>query len=162
MLPSGPGRSLPFVRLAWPFPLVHGRSTARFVLVVCAVVAVLRTTYLVGPLYADEAGYLMVARSLHRGGPNLYGHYFVDRPPGLVLLYRLAASTGWAPSIRVLATALTLLLVGSAAWAAHEVLGARGARWAAMVAAAFAVTPVLMAQEADGEILAAPLVMLAI
>ena len=111
---------------------------------------------------ADEAGYLVVARTLHQGGPNLYGHYFVDRPPGLLLLYRLAALTDWAPSIRVLATVLALLLVVAAAWAAHEVVGARGARWAAMVAASSVVTPVMMAQEADGEILAAPLVMLAL
>ena len=162
MLPSGGRRSLLIVTLAWPFPFARGRSTRRFVLVVCAVVVVLRTTYLVGPLHADEAGYLVVARTLHAGGPNLYGHYFVDRPPGLLLLYRLAALTGWAPSIRVLATALALVLVVAAAWAAYEVVGARGARWAAMVAASFAVTPVLMAQEADGEILAAPLVMLAL
>src|SRR6478672_7042713 len=160
MLPSGRRRSLMTVTLASPVP--RGRTTRRFVLVVCAVVVVLRTTYLVGPLDADEAGYLVVARTLHQGGPNLYGHYFVDRPPGLLLLYRLAALTGWAQSIRVLATALALLLVVAAAWAAHEVVGARGARWAAMVAGSFVVTPVLMAQEADGEILAAPLVMLAL
>ena len=147
--------------IAWPFPRTRGLSTHRFVLLVCAVVAVLRTTYLVGPVHVDEAGYLMVARTLHAGGPNLYGHYFVDRPPGLVLLYRLATLTGWAPSIRVIATGLALLLVVSAAWAAFEVVGERGARWAAMVAAAFAVTPLLTAEEADGEILAAPLVMLA-
>lgn len=162
MLPSGRRRSLRTVTLAWHYPLAHVRSTRRFVLVVCAAVAVLRTTYLRRPLYADEAGYLVVARTLHQGGPNLYGHYFVDRPPGLLLLYRLAALSGWALGIRVLATALALLLVVAAAWAAHEVVGARGARWAAMVAASFAVTPVLMAPEADGEILAAPLVMLAL
>jgi hypothetical protein len=150
------------VTLAWPVPLLRGFSTRRFVLAVCAVVVVLRTTYLAGPLDSDEAGYLVVARSLRAGGPNLYGHYFVDRPPGLLLLYRLAASTGWAPSIRVVATALALLLVASATWAAHEVVGERGARWAAMVAGAFAVSPLLMAQEADGEILAAPLVMLSV
>ena len=55
-----------------------------------------------------------------------------------------------------------MLLVVAAAWAAHQVVGERGARWAALVAAAFVVTPVLMAQEADGEIFAAPLVMLSV
>ena len=53
-----------------------------------------------------------------------------------------------------------MLLVVSAAAAAHQVVGPRGVRWAALVAAAFVVTPVVMAQEADGELFAAPLVML--
>ena len=146
--------------LVWPLSVTRGLSTRHFVLALCAVVVLLRTAFLVGPLYSDEAGYTVVARSLSAGGPNLYGHYFVDRPPGLLLLYRLATLTGWAPSIRVLATGLAVLLVVSAAWAAHEAVGERGARWAALVAAALVVTPVLSAQEADGEILAAPLVML--
>jgi Glycosyltransferase family 87 len=162
MMSSGDPRSLERVTLAWPLPFARGLSTRRFVLAVCAVVVVLRTVYLVGPFYSDEAGYTVVARSLRAGGPNLYGHYFVDRPPGLLLLYRLATLTGWAPSIRVLATGLALLLVGSAAWAAYEAVGERGVRWAAVVAAALVVTPVLSAQEADGEILAAPLVMLSL
>ncbi len=148
--------------LAWSLPHARGRSTRRFVLAVCAVVVMLRTAYLVGPLHADEAGYLVVARALRAGGPNLYGHYFVDRPPGLLLLFRLAALTGWAPSIRVLSTGLAVVMVVAAAWAAYEAVGERGARWAALVAAAFVVTPLLTAQEADSEILAAPLVMLAL
>jgi 4-amino-4-deoxy-L-arabinose transferase-like glycosyltransferase len=125
-------------------------------------VVLLRTTYLAGPLFSDEAGYLVVARDWHRGGPNLYGHYFVDRPPLLLALYRLASLVPWAPTIRLLAMAFALLLVASATWAAHQVVGERGARWAALVAAAFVVTPVLAAQEADGEIFAATLVMVSV
>lgn len=124
-------------------------------------VVLLRLAYLVGPFYSDEAGYVLVARDWHSGGPNLYGHYFVDRPPLLLALYRVAVLTGWAPSIRVIASAFAVLLVVAAASAAHQAVGDRGARWAALVAAAFTVTPVVMAQEADGEIFAAPLAMLA-
>jgi len=134
----------------------------RFVLLVVGAVLVLRVGYLTGPLASDEAGYLLVAESWRRGGPNLYGHYFVDRPPLLITLYRVAALTGWAPTVRVLATGFSVLLVVAAAWAAHQVAGDRGARWAAMVAAALVTTPMLAAQEADGEIFAAPLVMLAV
>jgi 4-amino-4-deoxy-L-arabinose transferase-like glycosyltransferase len=137
-------------------------STRRFVIWVAIAVLLLRLTYLGGPLDDDEAGYLVVARGWSPGGPNLYGHYFVDRPPLLVALYRVAAVVGWDPFVRVLATLFALLLVVSAARAAYELAGPRGARWAALVAGAFAVTPVLTAQEADGEIFAAPLVMLAI
>ncbi|QWZ06427.1 hypothetical protein KRR39_12555 [Nocardioides panacis] len=143
---------------AVPAPLAWTTSR-RFVLGVAALVVVLRLGYLVGPLFSDEAGYLLVAQDWHAGGPNLYGHYFVDRPPLLLALYRLAVVTGWPLTVRLVATLLSVLLVVSAAWAAHQVVGERGARWAALVAAAFAVTPVLMSQEADGEILAAPFVM---
>ncbi len=143
-------------------PTAPRTSSRRFVLGVVLGVLVLRAGYVVGPLFSDEAGYLLVAQDWHPGGPNLYGHYFVDRPPLLLALYRVAALSGWAPTVRLLATAFAVLFVVSAAWAAHQVVGARGARWAALVAGALAVTPVLMAQEADGEIFAAPLVMAAV
>jgi hypothetical protein len=137
-------------------------TSRRFVLGVVALVVVLRLGYLVGPLFSDEAGYLLVAQDWHAGGPNLYGHYFVDRPPLLMALYRVAVVTGWPPTVRLLATLFAVVFVASAGWAAHQVVGERGARWAALVAAAFAVTPAVVSQEADGEIFAAPLVMLAI
>ena len=137
-------------------------STRRFVLGVALGVVLLRLAYLVGPLNSDEAGYLVVARDWHAGGPNLYGHYFVDRPPVLLALFRLASLTGWVPTIRALGAAFAVLLVVIAAWAAHQVVGERGARWAALVAAALMVTPLVAAPQTDGEILAAPFVMLAL
>ena len=130
-------------------------------LVLVAVVAV-RLTYLVGPLRADEAGYLLVARSWHTHGPDLYGSYFVDRPPLLIALFRLASLVPWDPFVRVLTVPFAVLFVVAAAGAGREVAGRRGARWAAVVAGALAVTPAVGAQEADGEIFAAPLVMLAV
>jgi hypothetical protein len=60
MKPSGDPRSLERVTLAWTLPFARGLSTRRFVLAVCAVVVVLRTVYLVGPFYSDEAGYTVV------------------------------------------------------------------------------------------------------
>ncbi|MEO5709682.1 MAG: hypothetical protein ABIQ59_07660 [Nocardioidaceae bacterium] len=137
-------------------------STRRFVGGIVVAVVVLRLGYVVGPLFSDEGGFWLVAKDWHAGGPNLYGHYFVDRPPLLMALYRLAVLTGWPPTIRLLATAFAVLLVVSAAAAAHQFVGSRGVRWAALVAGAFAVTPLVMAQEADGEVFAAPLVMLSV
>ena len=133
----------------------------RFRFVVGVAVLVLRLGYVVGPLFSDEGGFWWWRQDWHAGGPNLYGHYFVDRPPLLMALYRLAVLTGWPPTIRLLATAFAVLLVVAAA-AAHQVVGPRGVRWAALVAGAFAVTPLVMAQEADGEVFAAPLVMLSV
>jgi 4-amino-4-deoxy-L-arabinose transferase-like glycosyltransferase len=148
-----------FALLAPSTPRVSSR---RFVVGVVAAVVVLRVGYVVGPLFSDEAGFWVVAQDWHAGGPNLYGHYFVDRPPLLMALYRLAVLSGWPPTIRLLATAFSVLLVVSAAAAARQVVGPRGVRWAALVAGAFTVTPLLMAQEADGEVFAAPLVMLSL
>lgn len=137
-------------------------STRALVTGLLAAVTVVRLCYLGGSLFADEAGYLLVARQWHLGGPNLYGFYFVDRPPGLMLVYRLAALLQWDHAIRLLTIPFAWLFVLSAVWAVHLLVGERGARWAAVLAAAFVVSPLLGAQEADGEIFAIPLVMLAV
>jgi 4-amino-4-deoxy-L-arabinose transferase-like glycosyltransferase len=137
-------------------------SSRRFVGLVAGAVALVRLLTLVGPLHPDEAGYLLVAQGWRSGGPNLYGHYFVDRPPLLIALYRVAVMTGWPSTIRVLASISAVLFVVAAAWAARQVVGDRGVRWAALAAGALVTTPLLMAQEADGEIFAAPLVMVAV
>ena len=137
-------------------------SSRQFVALVSGLVVLLRLPGIPGPLHTDEAGYFLVAQSWRAGGPNLYGHYFVDRPPLLIALFRVADLTGWPASIRVLACVFSVMFVVAAAWAASEVTGARGIRWAAVVAGALATTPVLLAHEADGEIFAAPLVMLSV
>jgi hypothetical protein len=143
--------------------LARGRlSGHRFVVLVIAVVVGVRLLEISGPLHPDEAGLLMVARSWHLGGPELYGHYFVDRPPLLLALFRVASLVGWQQAVRVLLVPFAALLVVSAAWAARQLVGERGARWAAVVAGALAVTPLLGAEEADAEMFAAPLVMLSV
>ena len=126
-----------------------------------AVVAV-RVGYLFASLGSDEAGYLLVARHWHLHGPDLYGRYFVDRPPLLMGIFRLASLVPWDHFIRLLAVPATLVFVGAAAGAAREVAGDRGARAAALGAAALTVTPVLGADEANGEIFAVPFVMLSV
>lgn len=137
-------------------------STRALLAGVLAAVVVARLCYLGGSLYADEAGYLLVARQWHLGGPNLYGFYFVDRPPGLLLVYRLAALLQWDHAIRLLTIPFAVLFVLSAFRAVHGLVGERGARWAAVLAGALVVSPLVGAQEADGEIFAVPLVMLAV
>src|SRR4051812_1553706 len=126
--------------------LTHS-SDRRFVLLVLVAVAVVRMTYFRGPLGADEGGYLLVAGQWHAGGPHLYGHSFVARPPLLMAFYRLAVVTGTDRLPRLIATALSCVFVLSAAWAAHQLVGRRGAKWAAVTAAAFVVTPLVLAQE---------------
>ncbi|MGZ4492248.1 MAG: hypothetical protein ACXVEU_16110 [Nocardioidaceae bacterium] len=146
------------------FLLVPSRRTVgtrRFVGLVVAAMLLARLPFMFQPLHADEAGYLLVAKSWHLGGVDLYGPYWVDRPPLLIAIFKLASLVPWDPMVRVLLVPFAVLFVVSAAWAAHQLAGPRAARWSAVVAAAFMATPLLATQEADGELFAAPLVMLA-
>ena len=88
-----------------------------------------------GWLGHDESGYLAVGQQWHAGGTSLYGGYWVDRPPLLITLFRLAAVLGGAVPLRLLgivAAVVSVLVVG---WTARRLAGPRAATWAAVVAA---------------------------
>lgn len=136
--------------------------TRRLLLWLCLGVVLVRLTFVRHPLRTDEGGYLLIARQWHSGGEFLYGDYYVDRPPLLMLIFRAAALTDWDPMIRVISIPFVLVFV-LAAWRAGEMLaGPAGARWAAVVAAALMCSPALSADQADGELFAATLVMASI
>ncbi|SFT36450.1 4-amino-4-deoxy-L-arabinose transferase [Geodermatophilus amargosae] len=137
-------------------------STRRFLVPLCLVVVLVRATYVLRPLRNDEGGYLLVARQWHTGGEFLYGDYFVDRPPLLMLLFEVASLTEWDQAIRVLAIPFVLLFV-LAGWRAGTLLaGPAGGRWAAVVAAGIMCSPALAAEQADGELFGAAFVMAAL
>lgn len=121
-----------------------------------ALVVVGRAILFPWPLYPDEAGFHMVADGMLRGGDGLYGPYWVDRPPVLIWLFALGALLGDVLWMRVLAGALLLVFV-TLVWATVRRLGGR-AGWAALVAAAFAVSPAVGAETANGEAFAIPFV----
>ena len=102
---------------------------------------------------ADEGGYAVVARYANDPGPFLYGPTFVDRPPLLILLFKLAACLG-SQGARIVATVAATLCVLAAARAAYLIAGARAARWAAAITAGFSSSPLLQAENANGEIIA--------
>jgi 4-amino-4-deoxy-L-arabinose transferase-like glycosyltransferase len=138
------------------------RTEGRFLLLLCALVVLVRGLYVLRPLRNDEGGYLLVARQWHTGGEFLYGDYFVDRPPLLLLIFRVAALTEWDQAIRVLAIPFVLAFV-LAGWRAGSVLaGPSGGRWAAVVAAGLMCSLGLAADQADGELFGASLVMVAL
>jgi hypothetical protein len=155
------GVASPAVRDLPPAPSPGGPAR-RFLVPLCLLVVVVRGTYVLRPLRNDEGGYLLVARQWHAGGEFLYGDYFVDRPPLLLLVFRIASLTGWDQAVRVLAIPFVLVFV-LAGWRAGALLaGPAGARWAAVVAAAVTCSPALAAEQADGELFGAALVMAAI
>ena len=81
-----------------------------------AVVVAMRARYIGPPFLADEGGYLAIARAWGRGA-TLYRDVFVDRPQGLVLIFRLlwTIGLGSAVGVRLLALAACLLLAGACA-----------------------------------------------
>lgn len=125
-----------------------------------AVVAVmaLRLPYLNRPPSTDESGYLLVGAQWHAGGTSLYGHYWVDRPPGLIALFQLSSALGGVPAVRVMGCVAVGLLVLGSSFAAGLIAGPRAARWSAVAAAALCTTPLLGTVAVNGEILASPFI----
>ncbi|MEP7092399.1 MAG: hypothetical protein ABI776_20025, partial [Nocardioidaceae bacterium] len=107
---------------------------------------------------ADEAGFLMVARQWQPGGTSLYGGYWVDRPPMLISIFRVAALFGGLVPLRLIGCLATALVVLGVAHVARRIAGAGAAPWAALTAAALCVTPMTGSLEVNGELLAAPFV----
>lgn len=108
----------------------------------------------------DESGYLMVAAQWHAGS-SLYGDYWVDRPPLLLMIYSLADAGGGLAPLRVLglvAVFLSVILAGRIGR-----LVAPADRVAPIVAAAtatvFIATPLFGRGAVNGELLALPLVL---
>lgn len=121
--------------------------------------AALRIPFVAAPAHPDEGGYLIAAQHWHGGGAQLYGSFFVDRPPLLMLFWRAVYADGGILTARWAACLLVAVLVICAGWAGQLIGGDRGAVWSALTAAALASSPLLGAQEVDGELLAVPLVM---
>jgi len=134
-------------------------QTRRFLLPLCVVVVLVRAVYVLQPLRNDEGGYLLIARQWRAGGEFMYGDYFVDRPPLLMVIFRVAALSDWDGAVRVLAIPFVLVFV-LAAWRAGSLLsGPAGARWSASVGAGLVCSPALAADQAEGELFGAVLVM---
>jgi hypothetical protein len=68
--------------------------------VLVALSVVLRLPFLDVPLTADEGGYGEIAR-LWAGGHRLYAHAWVDRPQGLILLFRGALRLGLTSTVEL-------------------------------------------------------------
>mgnify|MGYP001763310400 CR=1 FL=1 len=79
-------------------------TRSRSLLVACAVVATVlsRIPRLRYPLSPDEAGFLTVGGGWNSAGPYLYGEHWVDRPPLLITIFRIAEATGGMVPLRLI------------------------------------------------------------
>ena len=115
--------------------------------------AILRLRFLDVPLNVDEAGFGQVARLWSRGFA-LYGDVaWVDRPQGLVGLYRIAVGIGDEWAIRTLALVAGITLVLAVASIAWTIVGPRAAVLAAWLIALLGPAPHLEGFTANGELL---------
>jgi hypothetical protein len=125
-----------------------------------ASVVLVRLLFLTQPATPDEGGFLVVASQWHVGGTSLYGNYWVDRPPLLIGIFRLADLAGGLTALRVIGALAAAGTVGLLAGTARRAFGPRAATWTAVVAAALLVSPLLGAEVVNGELLAAPFIAL--
>ncbi|KQV72711.1 hypothetical protein ASC64_20410 [Nocardioides sp. Root122] len=124
---------------------------------------------LLWPLRPDEAGFLLVARSLHPEPDSLYGRYWVDRPPPVIWLVQATDWVGGAYTHRLVgALACALLVLASAAATRETALRAgvvdpvavrRLAGWVAVGTAALVSNAQIDPVAAKGEVLGIPLVL---
>jgi len=132
---------------------VSERHAAWWTLGGCLLIAVLlRVPWLSVPLGRDEGGLALLAQ--HWRGGSLYGDYWLDRPPLLILLFKLAV-LGGGDGVRVLGTAAALALVGAIALCARVLAGARAGMIAGLLAALLTGSSAIGAVYTPGELLAA-------
>jgi 4-amino-4-deoxy-L-arabinose transferase-like glycosyltransferase len=127
--------------------------TSLYVLAGAVVALLLRAPWSDAALGRDEGGVSVVARAWHGSGPFAYGSYFLDRPPLLPALYKLAGET--QPGIRVLGAVAAVLLVLTTTLLAVRVAGRAAAPWAAGIAAVLASSYELRSVFTPAELLAA-------
>jgi len=135
---------------------VRPAASFRTSVALCAVLAVaLRAPFRGTPLGVDEGGLAFVAEHWARRGSSLYGAQWLDRPPLLVLLVRVAVAAGGQTGVRVLGALAAVALVALAALLARAIAGARAGTGAAVVCAVLASSIALQAVYTPAELLAA-------
>ena len=136
--------------------LVESRWT---VAVAAAAAFLLRLPGLTRPVRADEAGFVLVARTWDPMADSLYGAYFVDRPPLLIALFKASDAIGGPLFIRLVGAFACAALVLAAAWVARLVADDQAARWTAVATAALSTNVLIDAVAVKGELLALPVLM---
>jgi hypothetical protein len=138
-----------------PARMDERRRTGRVLALALLGTLALRLLYLTCPLGIDEGGVAFIAKAWGTGHGSIYGAYWLDRPPLLVGLYKVAVLAG-PLGIRTLGAVAALALVTAATVLARAVAGERAARYAAVLSAVFASSVALASVFTPAELLAAP------
>ena len=136
-------------------------DSRRTVLYAAALAFLLRLPGLTRPVRPDEAGWFLVARTWHPSADSVYGEHFVDRPPSLIGLVHLTDQLGGVVTLRVLGALAAATIVVLAAKIGSIVADEVAGRWSAVVVAALTTSPLIDPVAAKGELLALPLLGLA-
>ncbi len=120
----------------------------------------LRYTSLLSPLTNDEAGFLLVSRAWVPTPDNMYGTFWVDRPPILIWTYQAADVLFGAYGPRVFASLLAIAMVVAVYQTGVRVAGESAARWATAGTVILASNPALQSWTGKGEMLGTPLVVI--
>ena len=120
-----------------------------------AVSVALRARFITTPLTSDEGGYLAVARAW-ASGKLLYTETWVDRPQGLLVLFRFwdDVTGGSGPAIRIMAILFGCIAVAAVAYTAFALAGPRAAAVAGLLVAVASANARIEGFIANGELLA--------
>ncbi|MFM2076863.1 MAG: hypothetical protein RJA49_753, partial [Actinomycetota bacterium] len=123
-------------------------------MIAAVVVSVLlRIRFVFAPVGTDEGGYLAIARAW-RHGADLYHDVWVDRPQGLLLLFRAYDTViGPVGLVRLLSLLFGAVAVVAVAWGVRAAAGAPAGTAAALLVAAMSASPVIEGFQANGELL---------
>ena len=107
------------------------------------------------PLSVDEGGYGYVAHWWARGA-DLYGDVWVDRPQGLLLLYRWASTLPGSDrfDIRLMAALWSCAIAVVLGLLITRVAGRRAGAAAALLSGLLSTSPVIEGFTANGELMA--------
>jgi 4-amino-4-deoxy-L-arabinose transferase-like glycosyltransferase len=138
-----------------PQPRASEAFPARLVVISMVVSVALRARFITTPLSADEGGYLAVARAW-ASGKHLYTEAWVDRPQGLLLLFRFwdRLTGGSDEAIRVMAIMFGCIAVLTVAYIVFSIAGRRAAGVAALLVAIASANARIEGFIANGELLA--------
>lgn len=114
----------------------------------------LRLPYFDAALGRDEGGDTMVALAWSHSSPFAYGPYFLDRPPLLMALFRLAAKADGVTGVRALGALASASAVALSTLLAALVGGRRAAPFAALAAGAMMSSLAAMAVYTPAELIA--------
>ena len=131
------------------------RFPMRLVVLAMGGSAALRARFITTPLSADEGGYLAVARAW-ASGKALYTEAWVDRPQGLLILFRFwdRITGGSAEAIRVMAILFGCLAVAAVAYTVFAIAGQQAAGIASILVAVASSNARIEGFIANGELLA--------